>query len=844
MRDTFKLRCFTILCLTSFRTIAISLDSLTATQSLTNDQTLVSPGQVFELGFFDPGNSRWYLGIWYKNIPDKTVVWVANKDSPLSNSSGTFKIGDHGNIVVVDQAGSISWSSNQTQAVNPVVQLLDSGNLVVRETNENDPEKYLWQSFDYPTDTLLADMKLGWDLDTGFDRYITSWKSTEDPSTGDYSFKLDFRGFAEIFLWNKQTPIYRSGPWNGIRFSGVPEMEPLNGLNFNFVMDQHEVSYSFSIANASLISRLIVNATGNLQRFIWIESSQVWNLYWYAPKDQCDSYRECGPYGICDTDLSPVCSCMKGFAPKNLQAWNLRDGSDGCVRNTSLGCESDKFLQLKNMKLPETTTAFVDKTLSLKECKEMCLKNCSCTAYASYQINNGGQGCVTWSSELMDMRVYPEGGGQDLYVRLAASELDDGGSVSSGSGSDKLIMVIGITVGIVVLLLGLTICFVWKRNELQRIWKGKTEQKGLRERSQDLLLNEVVISSKKEYSGERNMDDLELPLLDFDTIATATDNFSDENKLGQGGFGCVYKGRLVEDQDIAVKRLSKNSGQGTEEFMNEVRLIARLQHINLVRLLGCCIEMDEKMLIYEYMENKSLDSILFNKEKCSLLNWPRRFNIICGIARGLLYLHQDSRFRIIHRDLKASNILLDAEMNPKISDFGMARIFGRDQVEANTRRVVGTYGYMSPEYAMDGLFSVKSDVFSFGVLVLEVISGKKNRGFYYANNELNLLGHAWKLWRGGNGLELIDSSLDDLYSASELMRCIQVGLLCVQERAEDRPTMSTVVLMLSSETATMPQPKQPGFCLGRNPAESSSSCSKQEESCTVNNVTVTMLDGR
>lgn len=844
MRDTFKLRCFTILCLTSFRTIAISLDSLTATQSLTNDQTLVSPGQVFELGFFDPGDSRWYLGIWYKNIPDKTVVWVANKDSPLSNSSGTFKIGDHGNIVVVDQAGSISWSSNQTQAVNPVVQLLDSGNLVVRETNENDPEKYLWQSFDYPTDTLLADMKLGWDLDTGFDRYITSWKSTEDPSTGDYSFKLDFRGFAEIFLWNKQTPIYRSGPWNGIRFSGVPEMEPLNGLNFNFVMDQHEVSYSFSIVNASLISRLIVNATGNLQRFIWIESSQVWNLYWYAPKDQCDSYRECGPYGICDTDLSPVCTCMKGFAPKNLQAWNLRDGSDGCVRNTSLGCESDKFLQLKNMKLPETTTAFVDKTLSLKECEEMCLKNCSCTAYASYQINNGGQGCVTWSSELMDMRVYPEGGGQDLYVRLAASELDDGGSVSSGSGSDKLIMVIGITVGIVVLLLGLTICFVWKRNELQRMWKGKTEQKGLRERSQDLLLNEVVISSKKEYSGERNMDDLELPLLDFDTIATATDNFSDENKLGQGGFGCVYKGRLVEDQDIAVKRLSKNSGQGTEEFMNEVRLIARLQHINLVRLLGCCIEMDEKMLIYEYMENKSLDSILFNKEKCSLLNWPRRFNIICGIARGLLYLHQDSRFRIIHRDLKASNILLDAEMNPKISDFGMARIFGRDQVEANTRRVVGTYGYMSPEYAMDGLFSVKSDVFSFGVLVLEVISGKKNRGFYYANNELNLLGHAWKLWRGGNGLELIDSSLDDLYSASELMRCIQVGLLCVQERAEDRPTMSTVVLMLSSETATMPQPKQPGFCLGRNPAESSSSCSKQEESCTVNNVTVTMLDGR
>ncbi|XP_031264658.1 receptor-like serine/threonine-protein kinase SD1-8 [Pistacia vera] len=813
-----------------FPTIVISADTITPTQKLKNGQTLVSEGGVFELGFFTPGNSgKWYVGIWYRNIPDKAYVWVANRDAPLSNSSGTLSISNK-SIALFDQVETIVWSSNQTEAVNPVARLLDSGNFVLRENNGRE---ILWQSFDYPTDTLLPGMKLGWDLKTGFDRNLTSWRSTNDPSSGDYSFKIDYHGFPEIFLWKKLEKRYRSGPWNGLRFSGVPEMKPLPNLNFEFVIDQDEIYYSFDITDKNLKSRLMVDSSGLLQRFTWVEERKTWNPYWYAPKDQCDNYLECGPFGICDANASPVCKCMRGFQPKNPQAWSLRLGSDGCIRKTELQCMKDKFLHLKNVKLPETTTAFLDKNITLKDCAALCSRNCTCTAYANANISHGGSGCVIWTSDLLDMRQYAEGG-QDLYVRLAASDIGDGGNAIS--------LIIGFTVGGAVLVLGVVAFFLWKRKTLLT-QKGKAQQKGPSERSQDLLLNEVVISSRRDNSGEKT-DEVELPLFDFDTIATATDNFSDDNKLGQGGFGSVYMGTLVEGQEIAVKRLSRNSGQGIEEFKNEVKLIARLQHRNLVRLLGCCIDLDEKLLIYEYMEHRSLDSILFNKAKSNLLNWQRRFNIICGIARGLLYLHQDSRFRIIHRDLKASNILLDKDLNPKISDFGMARIFGGDQTEANTKRVVGTYGYMSPEYAMDGLFSVKSDVFSFGVLLLEIVSGKKNRGFYHSNSELNLLGHVWRMWKEGKGLEIVDSAVGDSYLAHEVLRCVQVGLLCVQENAEERPKMSSVLLMLGSETAQIPQPKTPGFCLGRNPPETDSSSSKHDESCTVNQVTVTMLDAR
>ncbi|CAN7071344.1 unnamed protein product, partial [Brassica oleracea var. botrytis] len=267
---------------------------------------------------------------------------------------------------------------------------------------------------------------------------------------------------------------------------------------------------------------------------------------------------------------------------------------------------------------------------------------------------------------------------------------------------------------------------------------------------------------------------------DFKAIEAATGKFSQENKLGQGGFGQVYKGTFPSGVQVAVKRLSNTSGQGKREFENEVVVVAKLQHRNLVRLLGFCLEGEEKILIYEFVHNKSLDYFLFaDSTMQNKLDWAKRYKIVGGIVRGILYLHQDSRLTIIH---------------------------------PNTRRVVGTYGYMSPEYAMYGHFSMKSDVYSFGVLVLEIISGKKNSSLYEMDGSAgNLVTYSWRLWSNGLPLELVDPSFQDDYQTNEITRCIHIALLCVQEEAEDRPTMSAVVQMLTTSSIALAKPRPPGF---------------------------------
>ncbi|KAG2712329.1 hypothetical protein I3760_04G119800 [Carya illinoinensis] len=375
--------------------------------------------------------------------------------------------------------------------------------------------------------------------------------------------------------------------------------------------------------------------------------------------------------------------------------------------------------------------------------------------------------------------------------------------------------------------LACTIIYLWRRKMAKRQEVIKSDQRGraLSPLDSERHIKDLIDSVEPiEEDGEG----IEVPFFDLGSILAATNNFSDTNKLGEGGYGPVYMGTFPGGQEIAVKRLLSVSGQGLQEFKNEVVLISKLQHRNLVRLRGYCIKGDEKILLYEYMPNKSLDLFIFDQNLSMLLDWKIRFNIILGIARGLLYLHQDSRLRIIHRDLKTSNILLDKEMNPKISDFGLARIVAGKDTGDNTTRVAGTYGYMAPEYALDGLFSVKSDVYSFGVVLLEIISGKKNTGFYRSEEAMSLIAYAWRLWAENKVLDLMDQNLHESCDVDQLVKCVNIAFLCVQEDPSDRPTISNIVTMLDSETAIVPTPKQPAFILTRGIFSTISSSSRLE----------------
>ncbi|KAK9272313.1 hypothetical protein L1049_002684 [Liquidambar formosana] len=294
----------------------------------------------------------------------------------------------------------------------------------------------------------------------------------------------------------------------------------------------------------------------------------------------------------------------------------------------------------------------------------------------------------------------------------------------------------------------------------------------------------------------------------YETLEKATNYFDPSRKLGQGGAGSVYKGTLPDGKIVAVKRLIFNTNQWVDEFFNEVNLISGIQHKNLVKLLGCSIEGPESLLVYEYVANKSLDQFIFDKSKIQMLNWKQRLDIIVGTAEGLAFLHGGSQIRIIHRDIKSSNVLLDENFKPKIADFGLARCFAADVSHISTG-IAGTLGYMAPEYLVRGQLTDKADVYSYGVLVLEIVCGRRNN--VYIQDSGSLSQTVWKFYKLKRLPECVDLYLKDDFRAIEASKVLQIGLLCTQASVALRPSMAEVVQMLTHKDCEIPIPNQPPF---------------------------------
>ncbi|ESQ29290.1 hypothetical protein EUTSA_v10023279mg [Eutrema salsugineum] len=795
--------------------------AINTTSPLSIGQTLSSPAGFFELGFFSPNNTRnQYVGIWFKKIKPRVVVWVANRDTPVTNSVANLTININGSLILLDEKQDVIWSTGEAYTSNKChAELLDTGNLVVIDDVSG---KTLWQSFENLGNTLLPQSSLMYDTPSGKKRVLTTWKSDSDPAPGEFSLEITPQVPLQGLIRKGSMPYWRTGPWAKTRFTGFPQFDESYVSPFSVIQDVATGTGSFSYSMLRNFNLSYITMTPEGQMKIYWDDGIRWMHHLTLPESSCDIYGACGPFGLCVRATTPKCKCLKGFVPKSNEEWRKGNWTRGCVRRTQLPCQAnssiktqsshtDIFYRVTNVKTPDLHhfASFLD----AEQCYQGCLGNCSCTAFAYIS----GIGCLVWNGELVDTVRFLSNG-ETLSIRLASSEL---------AGSSRIKIIVGTTASLSIFAILVFAAFMF--------WRCRAKQN----EPTPVGIDTIQDAWKNDFEPQ---DISGIKFFEMHTIRTATNNFSSANKLGQGGFGPVYKGILLDGKEIAVKRLSSSSDQGTGEFMNEITLISKLQHRNLVRLLGYCIEGEEKLLIYEFMVNKSLDIFLFDSTLALELDWPKRFDIIQGITRGLLYLHRDSRLRVIHRDLKVSNILLDEKMIPKISDFGLARMFQGTQYQDNTRRVVGTLGYMSPEYAWAGLFSEKSDIYSLGVLILEIISGKKISRFTFGDGSKGLLAYAWESWCETGGFNFLDRDLTDSCNAFEVARCVQIGLLCVQHEAADRPNTLQVLSMITT-TTDLPTPKQPIFAM-QTLDNVLMSDTKSNDLISVNELTQSVIQGR
>ncbi|KDP21143.1 hypothetical protein JCGZ_21614 [Jatropha curcas] len=749
---------------------------------LSNEKTNAEYGIGFACGFYSQQNEAhadsWYLAIglaeWMDSFPDeqvwyfKDILWLANRNRAVSEHA-TLQFLSDGNLVLRDGDGSLVWSTGTANKSVVGMKMMKTGNLVLYDTNN----KSIWQSFDHPTDTLLPGQKLM------RGQKLVASVSNSNLSKGNFNLVVTSRGLDAYY--QAEVPLsYCRYPYNEGTSHDVDriEMESSNGyLSLDILSTEGVLLYTSYQQYRNKTSYMKLDPDGHLRFYDDKSRDQSFDLL-ADYMNECDYPLSCGSYGLC---TNGVCSCLPGFAPT--------DASNGqsaveCSQINPITCEnpSSHFLLPYEDIHYFSYEAAIGNVTDMNSCKEACLKTCSCTvALFRFYDNTSIGDCVLPSPVLSLTKEGKETYKYQSYAFIKMSndgEIRQGGDAnsnarqperSSSRSVNHSITIIGSTLGALILV-GLVFGFFWI------VFFGKKKD-GEEEGIEDYL---------DELSG--------MPVrFTYKELKIATENF--QKKLGAGGFGSVFEGNSLTGDKIAVKRLD-SLGQGKKEFLAEVKTIGSIHHNSLVRLIGFCAEKLHRLLVYEFMSYGSLDKWIFFQEPFQPpLDWQTRRKIIWDVAKGLAYLHEDCRQRIIHLDIKPQNILLDANLHAKISDFGLSKLIDRDQSQSVTT-MRGTPGYMAPEL-FHSVITEKADVYSFGIVVMEVVCGRKNLDRSQPEGCMHLLPIFMRKAEEHQLMDMVDKSSEDMeLHKSEAVEMMKVAIWCLQSNYTRRPSMSMVVKVL------------------------------------------------
>ncbi|CAL4948245.1 unnamed protein product [Urochloa decumbens] len=755
---------------------------------------LMSPDATFSCGFLEAGDNAFSFSIWYTNAMDKTAIWTANPGDPVNGRGSRISFRRDGGLALADANGTSVWES-KTSGEGLVISLLDSGNLVI----SLDPSSaavghaVAWQSFDSPTDTLVPSQPL-----TKETRLVSGYFSLYYDNDNVLRLLYDGPDTSSIYWPSPDNTVFQNGRTN-YNSSRVAVLDDA-GV---FVSSDNLEARASDLGAAGVKRRLTIGQDGNVRIYSLNASTGDWNVTWAMVAQPCSVHGVCGQNAICEYQPEPGlrCSCLPGYEVVDRQDW--RRGCKPIFKVTNCSQEATPPEQrFKFVKVAQTDFYGYDlgynSSVTFEHCKKLCLEMCTCAAF-SYRLT--GFGVCYPKGTLFNGYTSPNFPG-NIYIKLPIDFDASARAVSTRSSEGLACNPSGPEI---VQLQGSPDTFQRPRNDAK--WSYLFAFAGV------LGILDVIfiatswwfLSSKQSIPSSMEagyrMVTGQFRRFTYRELRDATGNFKEE--LGRGGSGVVYRGVVDEGKVVAVKKLANVSG-GDEEFWAEMAVIGRINHINLVRIWGFCSQGKHKLLVYEYVENESLDRHLFDTGRAAL-PWRERYRIALGTARGLAYLHHECLEWVVHCDVKPENILLARDFDAKIADFGLAKLSKRgagacgDGMELSHMR--GTTGYMAPEWALNVPVNAKVDVYSFGIVLLEMVMGCRVSDQTTAGGERLEMSEIAQVLRQvvdtRDVVRLVDGRLQGQFNPRQAMEMVRISLSCMEERS-NRPTMDDVAQALTA----------------------------------------------